>query len=301
MLFDLQINGALGISFTADVLTTPQVRTVADELARHSISAFAPTVITASPETMLASFRALARACDEDVALFQAMPVFHMEGPYIAAEDGPRGAHPVQHVREPSWEEFERLQDAAGGRIKLITLAPELPGALDFIGRLRAAGIVVSLGHTAATPQQIRDAAKAGAKLSTHLGNGSHAMLPRHDNYLWEQLACDDLMASVIADGHHLPPALLKTIIRAKGVENVILTCDASPLAGCKPGRYSYWGAELEVAPSGRIGVAGTPYLAGSGAFLDACVEHLTNVTGVSRTDAIAMASANPRRLLGLT
>ncbi len=300
MLFDLQINGALGISFTADSLTTSQVRTVADELARHSISAFAPTVITASRETMLASFQALARACDEDVTLSRAMPVFHLEGPWIAAEDGPRGAHPLAHVREPSWDEFQALQDAAGGRIRLVTLAPELPGALNLIGRLCAAGIVVSLGHTAATSTTIRAAANVGAKLSTHLGNGSHAMLPRHDNYLWEQLACDELMASVIADGHHLPPALLKTIVRAKGVDRVIVTCDASPLAGLPPGCYSEWGQELEVESSGRIGVVGTPYLAGSGTFLDTCVEHLSRVTGVSPSEAITMASVNPRRLLGL-
>ena len=299
-LFDLQVNGALGIGFTSDNLTLEEIRTVAVEMGRHHVGGFAPTVITSSFATIRNSFQALARAVEEDVALDRAMPAFHLEGPYIAAEDGPRGAHPLEHVRDPDWDEFRRWQDAAGGRIKIVTLAPERAGAIDFIGRLCADGIVAAIGHMAASPQQIRDAVSAGAKLSTHLGNGSHAMLPRHENYLWEQLAHDDLLASVIADGHHLPAALLKTIVRAKTTSRLILISDASPLAGLPPGLYQHWGADLDVEPSGRIGVAGTAYLAGSGAFLDDCVAHLIRTVGVSPVDAIAMASVNPRRLLGL-
>jgi len=300
MLFDLQINGALGIGFTSDTLTTDAVRIVAAELARHSITGFAPTVITAAPTTIINSFRALARACEDDVNYHRTMPVFHLEGPWISPDDGPRGAHPREYVSNPDWEQFLRYQDAAGGRIRLVTLAPERPGAIAMIGKLCAAGIVVALGHTAASPATIRDAIGAGATLSTHLGNGSHALMPRHDNHLWEQMAADGLCASVIADGHHLPDALLKTIVRAKGVGRIILTSDTSPLAGLPLGRYHHWGADLDVEASGRIGVAGTPYLAGSGVFLDACVTHMVEAVGVSRADAMAMASEHPRRLLGL-
>src|SRR5687768_6411871 len=152
------------------------------------------------------------------------MPGFHLEGPYFSIEDGPRGAHPKEHARDPDWDEFRRWQDAAGGRVRMVTLAPERNGALRFIEQLTAAGVVAAIGHTAATGRQIRDAAAAGARTSTHIGNGCHAVLPRHDNYVWEQLACDDLWASVIADGHHLPPAVLKSVIRAKTPGRVLLT-----------------------------------------------------------------------------
>src|SRR5262249_50270568 len=147
-----------------------------------------PTLITNSFEALAHGFGTLAKACDSDSALNRALPCFHLEGPYISPEDGPRGAHPRAHVRTPKWDEFQRWQEAAGGRIRLVTLAPEQEGALPFIEKLTEREILVAIGHTAATGPQIRAAIKAGAKLSTHLGNGSHAMLPRHDNYIWEQL-----------------------------------------------------------------------------------------------------------------
>jgi N-acetylglucosamine-6-phosphate deacetylase len=192
------------------------------------------------------------------------------------------------------------LQEAAQGAIRLVTLAPEWDDALRFIERLVASGVVVALGHTAASAARIRDAIAAGARLSTHLGNGSHALLPRHDNYLWEQLAADELWASVICDGHHLPPALVRCMLRVKTPARVILTCDASALAGLAPGRYREWDQELEILPSGKIVVPGTSYLAGSGAFTDTCVGNAIRFADVSLAEAVDMASARPRQLLGL-
>ncbi|HYT87243.1 MAG TPA: N-acetylglucosamine-6-phosphate deacetylase, partial [Gemmataceae bacterium] len=209
-------------------------------------------------------------------------------------------AHARRHVRSPDWDEFRRLQDAAGGRIRLVTLAPEQEGALDFIERLVASGVVVSLGHTAASGACIRAAVAAGARLSTHLGNGAHAMLPRHDNYLWEQLAEDRLWASIICDGHHLPPAVVRCIMRVKTPARTILTCDASPLAGLPPGRYREWEQDFEVHASGKVVVPGTSYLAGSWAFTDLCVGTVIRYAGVSLGDAVDMASQRPRQLLGL-
>src|SRR5436305_1458777 len=135
------------------------------------------------------------------------------------------------------WAEFCWLQEAAGTRIRLVTLAPEHENALPFIEQLVRSGVVVALGHTAASAARIREAIAAGARLSTHLGNGSHAMLPRHDNYIWEQLAADNLWASIIVDGHHLPPSVVQSIVRCKTPSRLLLTCDASPLAGLPPGR----------------------------------------------------------------
>lgn len=297
---DPQINGCLGISFNSPDLTADAVRTVAATCRKHGIGAFLPTLVTTGNAAFRHGFATLARAIESDPELARLLPGFHLEGPYISREDGARGAHPLEHTRDPNWDEFRRWQDAAGGRIRMVTLAPERAGALAFIEKLAASGVVVAIGHTAATGPQIRDAVAAGARTSTHLGNGAHAVLPRHDNYVWEQLANDGLWASIITDGHHLPPAVVKCIVRAKGVSRTLLTCDAGSLAGSPPGRYAAWGADLDVLPSGKIVVAGTPFLAGSGQFTDACIGPLVRAAGVSLADAIDMATARPRELLGL-
>ena len=299
-LFDLQINGCLGVSFNSPTLTGEEARTVVDECRRHGIGGLLPTLVTNSSEAIAHGFTTLRRACQADPVVGAAVPGFHLEGPYIASEDGPRGAHPREHVRDPDLDEFRRWQDAAAGRIRLVTLAPERPGALKFIEQVSRAGVVVAIGHAAATPAQIRDAISAGARLSTHLGNGSHAVLPRHDNYVWEQLAADDLWASLIPDGHHLPPSLIRVIVRVKTPARSVITCDASSLAGLPPGRYAQWGTELEVLPGGKVVVPGTPFLAGSGVFTNTCVGHVIRTAGVSLRDAIDMAVARPRELLDL-
>jgi N-acetylglucosamine-6-phosphate deacetylase len=298
--FDPQINGCLGISFNSAGLTPEQVRTVVDECRTHGIGAFCPTLITGAFEPLRHGFATLSRAIDGDPELARRMPGFHLEGPYLSSEDGPRGAHPREHVRDPDWDEFRRWQDPAGGRIRMVTVAPERAGALAFIEKLTAAGVVVAIGHTAASGEQIRDAVAAGAKTSTHLGNGAHAVLPRHPNYVWEQLANDDLWASIIPDGHHLPPAVVKCIVRAKGVPRTLITSDASSLAGVPPGKYREWGTDLEVLPGGKVVVARTPFLAGSGHFTDVCVGNVIRFAGVSLADAVEMATARPRQLLGL-
>jgi N-acetylglucosamine-6-phosphate deacetylase len=299
-LFDLQINGCLGISFNSPTLTVEQVATVVAECRRHGISGFLPTLVTGGFEAIAHGFRTLVRAIESDPAVAAAVPGFHLEGPYLSPDDGPRGAHPKDHIRDPDLDEFRRWQDVAGGRIRLVTLAPERPGGLRFVEAVSKTGVVVAIGHTAASPAQIRDAIGAGARLSTHLGNGSHAVLPRHDNYIWAQLAADELWASFIPDGHHLPASVVKSIVRVKTPARCVITCDASSLAGLPPGRYQEWGAELEVQPGGKVVVPGTPFLAGSGVFTDTCVANAVRMAGVSLADAVDMASARPRELLGL-
>jgi N-acetylglucosamine-6-phosphate deacetylase len=298
--FDVQINGCLGIGFNSPTLTAEQVHAVTAECQRHGIGAYCPTLITGSFEAIRHGFATLARALNADRELARCVPGFHLEGPYLSAEDGPRGAHPREHVRDPDWDEFRRWQDMAGGRIRMVTLAPERLGAVRFIERLTTAGVVAAIGHTAATGEQIRDAVAAGARTSTHLGNGAHAVLPRHPNYVWDQLAEDRLWASVIADGHHLPAAVVKCAVRVKTPARLLLTCDAGSLAGLLPGRYREWGQELEVLPGGKIVVPGTPFLAGSGCFTDTCVGNAVRMAGVSLKDAVEMATARPRELLGL-
>jgi N-acetylglucosamine-6-phosphate deacetylase len=299
-LFDLQINGAGGHSFNSQRLDLDSIRHVVQVCRGHGIGSFCPTLVTNSFAALHHGMSTLQKACAKDAELARSLPAVHLEGPYISAEDGPRGAHPRQFVRNPDWDEFRRLQDAAGGRIRLVTLAPELEGALTFIERLSAAGVIVALGHTAASPACIQAAIRAGARLSTHLGNGSHALLPRHENYLWEQLAADALWASIICDGHHLPASLLRCLVRVKTPARLILTCDASSLAGVTPGRYREWDQDFEVLPGGKVTVAGTGFLAGSGVFTDVCIGNVIRFAGVSLQEAVDMASARPRALLGL-
>jgi N-acetylglucosamine-6-phosphate deacetylase len=298
---DVQINGCHGVSFNAETLTQAQIRSVVETCRRHGIAQLMPTLVTGPFDALMHGFRTIREACDQCAELAQAIVGIHLEGPYISPEDGPRGAHPRQHVRPPSWDEFHRFQDdAAHGMIRMLTVAPETAGAIAFIEKVAQAGVVVALGHTGASGDCIRAAIDAGARISTHLGNGSHAMLPRHENYLWEQLADDRLWASMIADGHHLPASVMRCILRVKTPARLILTCDASPLAGSPPGMYRQWDDDFEVLPIGKIVVAGTPYLGGSWAFTDLCVGNLLRLGETSLADAIDLASNRPRELLGL-
>jgi N-acetylglucosamine-6-phosphate deacetylase len=299
-LFDVQINGCDRHSFNSEILNEDSVRHVVNTCRSHGIASLCPTLVTNSFAALQHGMNTLRQACEKDAELARAIPGIHLEGPYISGEDGPRGAHPRQFVRPPDWDEFRRLQDAAGGRIRMVTLAPELDGALAFIERLAGAGVVVAMGHTAASPDCIQAAIRTGTRMSTHLGNGSHAFLPRHENYLWEQLGADDLWASIICDGHHLPPALVRCLVRVKTPARLILTCDASSLAGLPHGRYREWDQDFDVLPGGKIMVAGTSFLAGSGVFTDVCVGNVMRFAGVSLQDAVDMASARPRALLGL-
>ena len=170
-----------------------------------------------------------------------------MEGPYLSPDDGARGAHPREHVAPASLDDFSRRQDAAGGRIVLVTLAPEVPGAMALdrtSRRRRRARRDRPYGGDAGTDRATRS--RAGATLATHLGNGCAQMLPRHPNVIWELLAADALVASFIVDGHHLPPATVKAMVRAKGIGRTILVTDAVAAAGCAPGRYTIGGVDCD-------------------------------------------------------
>jgi N-acetylglucosamine-6-phosphate deacetylase len=296
---DLQVNGYAGHDFNARRPSRDTAAAVACALWPHGVTRFCPTICTASREQMIADLRAIDQACRESPAVDRAVIGIHVEGPYIAPEDGPRGAHPRDHVRDPDWAEVEAFQDAAGGRIRLFTLAPERPGAVDLIERLSRAGIVPAIGHTNAGRADILAAVHAGARLSTHLGNGAHAMLPRHPNYIWEQLAADGLSAGLIVDGHHLPPAVVKTFIRAKGLQRCVLVSDAVWIAGQPPGTYQFLSGPVELTADGAARMAGTSYLAGSVLDLAAAVGNVIRFVGIGLADAVQMASRAPASLLG--
>ena len=301
-LFDMQVNGFGGYHLSAEDVTQATVRGMIEALWAVGVTRCCPTVVTGSFGGLRRSLAAIAEACDQDADVAASVAMIHIEGPYISPEDGPRGAHNHVWTRPPDWDEFLHLQEAAHGKIGLVTLAPEWPGTPDFIERLVGAGVTVSLGHHAATAEDIEAAIAAGATLCTHLGNGAHAQLPRHPNYIWEQLARDELTAGIIPDGHHLPPAVLKCFVRIKGIEQIILVSDASHLAGLPPGIYPHWGGnqQLELTPEGRLQMVGTPYLAGAALPLVAGLANVVRYTDASLSQAVHMATATPARALGL-
>jgi N-acetylglucosamine-6-phosphate deacetylase len=299
-LFDLQINGHGGVWFSGDQLTADAVLSALSPHYKFGITRLCPTLITNSFEGLAAGFTAIREACEQSDWANRMVCGCHLEGPYISVEDGPRGAHPKQHVRPADWDEFQRLQETSGNRIRLVTLAPEVGNAIDFIRKAVKSGVVVSLGHTAATPEEIRAGADAGATLSTHLGNGAHAMIHRHRNVIFEQLTDPRLNISLITDGHHLPPNLVRAFIQVKTPQKTILTCDAAGWAGCPPGIYESILGRSELLPNGKLVVAGQQeLLAGSAQATDSCVANAIAFAGVSIKQAIDMASKNPAKLLG--
>jgi N-acetylglucosamine-6-phosphate deacetylase len=298
---DLQSNGYGGQEFSSPELTPENVAEIARRQASFGVTQFCPTVTTCGFDTIAHALRTIAEACRrwEDVAY--TIVGIHLEGPYIASEDGPRGAHPLRHCRPPDWNEFARFQEAAEGRIRILTLSPEYQGSAEFIARAVRTGVVVAIGHTSANSAQIRAAVEAGATLSTHLGNGAHRMIRRHPNYIWDQMAEDRLMASLIVDGHHLPPEVVQSLVRAKTPARCLLVSDLSGLAGLSPGRYSTALCELEILVDGRLVIAGQDQLlAGAALPIGAGVANVMLFAGVDLTTAVHMATHHPAKLLGL-
>jgi N-acetylglucosamine-6-phosphate deacetylase len=291
--FDLQVNGFAGVDFNAPC-TPEQLQSATNAMRAGGVTQFLPTIITSSREHFASCARAIVNFAGTAIA------GIHLEGPYISPQDGARGAHPLAHVCEASIDDFKYRQDAADGRIVLVTLAPEVPHALMLIEYLVAQNIKVAIGHTAATPPQIQDGIHAGATLSTHLGNGCANLLPRHPNFIWEQLAADELHASFIVDGHHLPAATVKAMMRAKTLAKTILVTDAIAAAGCAPGSFELGGVTVELAANGRVAEPGKPWLAGSSLAMHNAVANTVRFTGLSVEEILPLASTQPANYLGL-
>ena len=293
---DLQVNGFAGVDYNSPVAPHEEIARSLDALFATGVTRFFPTVITGDPEEMTGALHNLVRA-RESLADGKAMEGFHVEGPFISPDDGPRGAHPRRWVRPPDIEEFRRFQDAAEGHVRLITLSPEWPEAPRFIETVTGEGVVASIGHTKATSDQIRDAVSAGATLSTHIGNGAHAVLPRHPNYLWEQLAEDRLAASLIVDGIHLPESFLRVAIRAKGADRAVLVTDAVMPAGCEPGIYKLGEVDVELHSDGSVRLLGGTRLAGSALKMNDAIANVMRIARISLGEAITLATKNPARV----
>jgi N-acetylglucosamine-6-phosphate deacetylase len=298
-LIDNQVNGYYGVDFADERLSVDGIKAAAEALWKDGVTTFVPTLVTGSHDDLIRNFKVLAKA-REDSFFKGSIPGFHLEGPYLSPEPGYYGCHPVQHLRRPSWKEFLEYQEAAGGKIIEVTIAPELDGALEFIRLCSENGIVTAIGHTNATADKITLAVENGARLSTHLGNGCANLIHRHRNPLWPQLANDRLTPSLIADGYHLTPEEMKVFYKIKGPENLILTSDVNHLIGLPPGDYKYLGSQVILTAEGLVMNPELNCLAGASLPLLKGVENMMNDAGCSLGVAVNLASRNVARVLAI-
>jgi len=297
---DLQVNGFAGVDFNSPSIPSKEASHESTArairmIASTGVTRFFPTVITGAPDRMCAALRNLADA-REILEFGNAMEAFHVEGPHISPDDAPRGAHPKEWVRPPDFDEFRRMQDAARGNIRMVTLAPEWPGAANYIDRLTSEGVVCAIGHTRATASQIHDAASAGATLSTHLGNGAGSKT-RTEEFITAQLAEPRLAASFIADGHHLPDDFLRRALATKGLDRSILVTDAVTPAMCAPGAYKLGNVNVTLRDDGRVTLRDGDRLAGSALRMDRAIENVMRIADLSLAQAITLTTTNPARV----
>ena len=300
-LVDLQVNGFGGVDFNTPGITQDSLEHSLEAMLASGVTTCLPTIITGSESHLLNCLTDLENARNSSAKAQTMIAGYHLEGPFLSALPGYSGCHPVQAMGAVNPEMFLRLQEVAGGNINLVTLAPEVEGALGFIEKLVGDGIIVALGHTAAGTEKIREAVKSGALLSTHLGNGTSSELQKNDNPIIAQLGEDQLCASFIADGYHLSPEVLKVYLRAKCSERVILITDATAGAAATPGRYRLGELELILGSDPVIYDPKTSRPVGSAVTLEQCVRNVMQWYDISLGEAVSWASENPLKLLSAT
>ena len=298
-LIDLQINGVNGIDFNVPSLTAENILSATEFLLSKGVTTYFPTVITNSDEAILSILETIDKACKLYEIVQDCIGGIHVEGPFISPKEGAKGAHDERYIKAPDWGLFEKFQEAAGGRIKIITLAPEWEGTELFIKKCKEKGVLVSMGHSLANSEQIENAVKAGAMMSTHLGNGIPLLLPRHPNLIWDQLAAEELYSCLITDGIHIPDSFIKTVMKVKGNKALIIS-DATCFAGMPPGEYqTHIGGSVILDKEKRVSLKGSGgLLAGAAKTLPENIETLIthNVTTLSK--AWEMASTNVLQML---
>ncbi|MEI6464709.1 MAG: N-acetylglucosamine-6-phosphate deacetylase [Verrucomicrobiota bacterium] len=299
--FDFQVNGFGGVDFQAQTTTRAELEHAVTVMHRHGMAGIFLTLITDEIDAhcrRLENFEKLCAASPEIAAMIVG---YHIEGPWLSPEPGYRGAHPPGPMHAPSIAEFDRLQAAAGGRIKLITVAPEWPGSAECIAAMTKAGVNISLGHTNASNAQIDEAIKAGARFITHLGNGTPLEMHRHDNVIQRLLARDELIACLIPDGVHLPPFVLRNFFRTKPPGRVLFTTDAMSGAGAGPGRYKIAHHDIDVGTDGIARNPGGNGFAGSTLTPDVGVQRCVDFLGISPAESARLWSSAATAAFGVT
>ena len=296
---DLQINGYAGVDFNAPGLTVDQVVAVTERLDQDGTVGYLPTIVTGDPAPAVATLRVIVEARRRSARCERNILGVHLEGPFISAEPGAVGTHPVEWVAKPSMALFGRYQDAAEGLVRLVTVAAEVPGMPEFVERLTAQGVTVSLGpQLAAAPGEVEPCIAAGAKAFTHLGNGLPNMIPRHDNIIFTALADERMTVMFIPDGHHLPDTMLKVYVRAVPLRRLVAVSDAQYPAGMPPGEYEVCGSRARLEPDGLLWNPARKCLVGATAPMAAMMDLLQRRIGLTRDECIAIGRDNPLALI---
>ena len=263
-LVDLQVNGFAGVDFQQDNLTGEQLLVATRALRAAGCTRFLPTLITDEWPKLVQRLKRLGRLRAANQELRQAIAGWHVEGPFLSAEPGYHGAHNPALMSDPTPERIRELRAVADAERLLLTLAPERKGALEAIALAGSQGIQVSLGHSNASSEMLRQAVKAGATGFTHLGNACPQLLDRQDNILWRALDTPGRTVSLIPDAIHVSPPLFRLVHRALGSEAIYYTTDAMAAAGAPPGRYTIGALEAEVGPDQIVRQPGKSNYAGS-------------------------------------
>ena len=303
--FDIHTHGAAN----HDVMEgTPEALcTVSRFMGMRGVGHYLPTTVTAPVDRTLAALEGISRAIDlaatQDWDRRYARPMgIHLEGPFISHVR--RGVHPAQDILPPDIKLFDRFQQAAGGHIRLITIAPEVPGAIDLIRHCTAQKVRVSIGHTDASSPETNDAIEAGAMSATHTYNAMRPLNHREPGVLGTVLDSERLFAELICDGVHVAPELVHLWLKAKGSYRAVLVTDSMAATGMPDGEYTLGTFAVRVA-NGRAFAAddlteGKHTLAGSVLTLDRAVQNLQRFTGASLETAVGLASYNPASLMGM-
>ncbi|MEO8410111.1 MAG: hypothetical protein ABI478_06030 [Propionivibrio sp.] len=298
-LFDLQVNGYAGVDFNDPSITPQQLDDALEAMRAGGVTGCLPTLITAHPVELTERFRALDAAVRASRLGMAMVPGYHLEGPFLNASPGYCGCHPPQAMTDPDLGLVRQLDSLLARPILLVTLAPERTGGVAAVRGLAEVGKAVAIGHSAAGFAEVRQAAVAGASLSTHLGNGLPAMLPKLENTLLAQLSEPRLTACLIADGHHMTPEALAAIVRLKGADHCILVSDAVLAAGADPGTYRFAGVDVVLGHDERVARPGEPGLAGSALKLEQAVRNVAAWQIAHAPACIEMAGARPRAAIG--
>lgn len=298
--FDLQVNGFAGVDFQRDDVDAAALERAMEALLRHGTGKILLTLITDSPDALCRRLEHFRNLREASPAAREIIAGFHLEGPWLLPEPGYHGAHDPRRMSAPDLRTFDLFQEAAGGLLRLVTLAPELPGSAELIAHAAAGGVRTAIGHSNASDADIDAAIRAGMTLCTHVGNGVPVTMHRHDNVIQRVLARDELTAVFIPDGIHLPPGVLRNFVRAKPPGKVLFTTDCMAAAGAGPGRYSLAHVEVEVGEDGVVREPGKETFAGSSLTMDRAVENVAGFLGWPREDAVAACSIRVACMLGL-
>jgi N-acetylglucosamine-6-phosphate deacetylase len=299
-LIDLQVNGHGGVDFNQLPLSPEDVQKVCRSLRNEGTVGFLPTLVTNDPNLTATLAKIISNTAERYNPETEAEILgLHLEGPFISPQPGARGAHNERWITKPDIDWVRRMQDITGGKIRILTMSPEWDNSTRFIAAVCQLGIKVAVGHTLAAAEQIIEAVDAGATLSTHLGNGLPAMLARHPNPVWSQLAQDRLWASVIGDGFHLPKEVFDVIYRVKK-EKMFLVSDSTSFTGMKPGRYNApIGGDVVLTTEGKLYLAqNETLLAGAAMSLRQTVDTLIARKWLTAEEALTLTSVRPRQYL---